>query len=293
LSSYAERTFESDDGLVLYARDYPGPCLAAPAVLCLHGLMRTGRDFEDLAPRLQARHRVIVPDLRGRGRSARDLNPQNYQPAVYVRDLLRIVAATTGAAKLAIVGTSLGGILALAIAYAQPALLAGIVLNDIGPELDPAGVARIKAYAGRAAPVGNWADAVAQTQAVYGAAWPNLSAERWALLARRGYREDPAGIPRADADPAIGEVMRTAPAAPLDLWPLWRCLARLPILAIRGALSDLLSAATFARMRAEKPDLEQLEVANRGHVPLLDEPECVAAIDDFLARLFPPQGRRE
>ena len=293
MSRYRDTTCVSADGLVLHLRDYAGPAAAAPMVLCLHGLMRNGRDFEDLAPRLRARFRVIVPDLRGRGLSDRDPNPQNYQPTVYLRDLLKILAETNGAAKIAIVGTSLGGILAMMLAHSRPALVAGIILNDVGPELDPNGVERIKGYAGRAAPVRDWAEAVAQTQAVYGTVWPETAAQRWAALARRGYREDAAGIPHADADPLIGEAMRSAPAAAPDLWPLWARLADLPILAIRGALSDILSVQTFERMRAEKPDLEQITVANRGHVPLLDEPECTAAIDAFLGRLFPPQGRGE
>jgi pimeloyl-ACP methyl ester carboxylesterase len=102
---------------------------------------------------------------------------------------------------------------------------------------------------------------------------------------RRGYREDASGALRVDADPMIGEILRTAPAATATLWPFWSVLRAIPTLAIRGERSDILSAATFARMRAENPDLVQLEVALRGHVPLLDEPESLAAIDAFLARV--------
>ena len=282
---YTEIDWQSHDGLRLYARVYQGPADAAPTVLCLHGLTRNSRDFEDLAPHLQRRYRVIVPDLRGRGFSARDPNPQNYQPGTYVQDILALFGKV-GAARAAVVGTSLGGMLAMMLGCSYPALIAGIVLNDLGPEIDPAGIERIKQYAGRLPPARTWAVAVAQTVAVYGDAWPGLAGERWAALARRGYREDAAGMVEHDADPNIGEALRAAPAAALDLWPLWSALRNVPTLAIRGARSDILSAATFARMKRENPDLQQLEVAERGHVPLLDEPECIAAIDAFLSRIL-------
>src|SRR5580658_5425278 len=144
--SYAEIDWQSHDGLRLYSRVYEGPGSAAPTVLCLHGLTRNSRDFEDLCPHLERRYRVIVPDLRGRGFSQRDPNPQNYQPAVYVQDILALLTRV-GAARVAIIGTSLGGMLAMMLGFSQPARVAGIVLNDVGPEIDPVGIERIKQYA--------------------------------------------------------------------------------------------------------------------------------------------------
>jgi pimeloyl-ACP methyl ester carboxylesterase len=285
---YSEIHWQSHDGLSLYARVYEGHG-SAPTVLCLHGLTRNSRDFEDLAPHLQRRYRVIVPDLRGRGFSARDPQSQNYQPGMYLKDILALLAATD-APRVAVIGTSLGGMLAMMLAATQPARIAGIVLNDVGPEVDPAGIERIKQYAGRLPPARTWSEAVAQTRAVYGDAWPDLKSERWETLARRGYREDASGVVGSDADPGIGEALRAAPAAALDLWPLWKSLGDVPTLAIRGARSDILSAGTFARMKSENPKLQQLEVANRGHVPLLDEPECLSALDAFLAHVFPEQN---
>lgn len=285
---YAGIDWQSHDGLRLYARIYDAPDSAAPTVLCLHGLTRNSRDFEDLAPHLQRRHRVIVPDLRGRGFSARDPQPQNYQPGIYVQDILALLG-TVDAARVAVIGTSLGGMLAMMLGFSHPTRIAGIVLNDVGPEIDPVGIERIKQYAGRLPPARTWRIAVAQSVAVYGNAWSGLTPERWEVLARRGYREDAAGVVELDADPNIGEALRAAPAAPaaaLDLWPLWGALRKVPTLAIRGARSDILSAATFARMKRENPDLQQLEVADRGHVPLLDEPECIAALDAFLSRIL-------
>lgn len=282
---YQETYWSSQDGLRLYARVYESPASAAKgtAVLCLHGLTRNSSDFEDLAAHLQVRHRVIVPDVRGRGRSARDPNPQNYQPAIYVQDILGLLDAV-GETRSVVIGTSMGGLLGMMLGVGHPARIAGIVLNDMGPEVDPKGLERIKGYAGRLPAPKNWDDAVAQTQFMFGEAWPDLTPQRWAALARRGFREDASGAITVDADPMIGEMLRAAPAAAADLWPFWKALRGIPMLAIRGANSDILSAATFARMKAENPDLAQLEVARRGHVPLLDEPECIAGIDAFLER---------
>lgn len=282
--SYTEKFWLSHDGLKLYTRVYPGPDSVAPAVLCLHGLTRNSRDFEDLAPHLQRRYRVIVPDVRGRGLSARDPNPQNYQPAIYLQDILALLDSVA-AQRVAVIGTSMGGLLAMMMAVGSRDRVSGLVLNDMGPEVDPIGLERIKGYAGRLPSVRNWDDAVAQTQTMFGSAWPNLSPQRWSALTRRGYREDEKGALSVDADPMIGEMLRAAPAATANLWPFWNALRGIPMLAIRGAQSDILSAATFAKMKAENPQLQQLEVAGRGHVPLLDEPECVAAIDAFLAQI--------
>ena len=279
-----EYWFDSEDGLRLFGRVYAAPSADAPVVLCLHGLMRNGRDFADLAARLAAGHRVIVPDVRGRGLSARDPDPNHYQIPVYLRDVQTLLAGL-GAVRVRIVGTSMGGLMAMVLAATQPGLVAGIVLNDVGPEVDPAGLERIRGYAGKGAPVRNWADAIAQVRATYGGAWPGLSDERWEKIVRLSYRENAQGAPEVDADPRISEPLRDTSKAAPDLWPLWSALARTPILAIRGADSDILSAATLGRMQREKPDLRVLSVANRGHAPLLDEPECVAAIDEFLAAI--------
>jgi pimeloyl-ACP methyl ester carboxylesterase len=278
----AEYWFDSHDGLRLYSRVYAAAAADAPVVLCLHGLMRNSRDFGELAVHLAARYRVIVPDVRGRGFSARDPNFNNYQIPVYLRDILTLLAGL-GAARVTIIGTSMGGLMAMLLAATQPRLVSRIVLNDVGPEVDPRGLERIRGYAGRAAPVRSWPEAAAQVRADYGAAWPNLSDARWDEIARLSYRANAQGVPELDADPLIREPLRDTSRAAPDLWPLWGALARVPILAIRGAHSDVLSVTTLARMQRGKPDLQALQVANRGHAPLLDEPECVAAIDRFLA----------
>jgi len=278
----AEYWFDSHEGLRLFSRVYAGPAATAPVVLCLHGLMRNSRDFEELAAHLAARCRVIVPDVRGRGLSARDPDFNNYQIPVYVKDVLNLLTGL-GAARVTIIGTSMGGLMAMVLAVTQRALVSGIVLNDVGPEVERAGLERIRGYAGKAAPVRSWAEAIAQVRSTYGIAWPDLSDERWEKIVRLSYRANAQGMPEVDADPRVSELLRNTNVAAPDLWPLWGALARVPILAIRGAQSDILSAATLERMQREKPDLKVLTVAHRGHAPLLDEPVCVAAIDEFLA----------
>ena len=285
-TAWRERYFESSDGLSLYYRDYhPAEESDRLPVLCLPGLTRNSRDFEALALRLQrAGRRVLTPDLRGRGRSQHDPDWSNYQPTTYLGDLAALQAAA-GAERVVVVGTSLGGILAMLIAATRPAAIAAAVLNDVGPEIAPEGLQRIAQYVGRHIPVGSWEEAAAQARATYGLALPDLTDAQWLAFARRSYVEVD-GVPRLDMDPMIGEAVRAAPsgAAP-DLWPVYGALRPLPALAVRGELSDVLSEATFERMALEKPDLRRVTVARRGHPPLLDEPECVLAIDEFLSDL--------
>ena len=182
-------------------------------------------------------------------------------------------------------GTSLGGLLGMMLGATIPERVAGLVLNDIGPEVDPKGIERIKSYTGMLPPVGTWNEAIKQLRVVYGGAWPDLSDEKWSILARRGYREDAAGVPTLDCDPRVGDALRAAPAPAGDLWPVFARLHSIPMLVIHGALSDILNVSTLERMQRERPDLERVTVGNRGHVPLLDEPEALTAIDRFLARL--------
>lgn len=275
--------FASADGLQLYYRDYPA---AAPSpglpVLCLPGLTRNSRDFEQLAVRLQRDRRVLCADLRGRGRSQHDPNWQNYHPGTYLADITGLLQ-DAGVERCVFFGTSLGGILTMLMAATQPPRVAAAILNDIGPEVDPVGLARIAQYVGKAPPVRTWAEAVAMVRATYEFALPGLSDEQWLEYTRRSY-SDVAGVPHLDMDPNIGVAVRAAPAAAApDLWPVFDALAAIPTLVLRGASSDILSAATLDRMQARKPDLARVDVPNRGHVPLLDEPEAVAAIDAFLA----------
>lgn len=283
-NGWQDRYFDSPDGLTLYYRDYPAGPGRLP-VLCLPGLTRNSRDFEQLALRLQrSGRRVLTPDLRGRGRSQYDPNWSNYQPTTYLGDLVALLVAAA-ADRVIVVGTSLGGILAMLISAMRPEAVAGAVLNDVGPEIAAQGRERIARYVGRSPPVRSWPEAARQARETYGLALPDLTDTQWLDFARCGYVEVD-GVPRLDMDPMIGEAVRSAPAgAAPDLWPLFAALRPLPVLAIRGALSDILSESTFERMAREKPDLRRVTVEQRGHPPLLDEAVCLAAIDEFLSGL--------
>lgn len=289
---YREQRWTSADGLELYCRVYdpPGPgggsAARALTVLCLPGLTRNSRDFEALAPHLAARYRVVCPDLRGRGFSARDPQWQNYHPGTYLADLQRLLQVLD-LSRVAIVGTSLGGLLGMMLGASVPERVTGLVLNDVGPEIDPKGIERIMGYTGLLPPVSTWEEAIRQYRAVNGSAWPDLADETWSTLVRRSYRADASGRPVHDCDPRVGDALRAAPAAPSTLWPVFARLGAIPMLVIHGAHSDILSVSTLERMQREKPDLERLTVGNRGHVPLLDEPEALTAIDRFLAALRP------
>ena len=274
--------YDALDGLRLYCRVYPARQPGGTPALCLPGLTRNSRDFVALATHLSAQREVLSADLRGRGRSAWDSDPSHYQLPVYVQDAWSLLDSL-GITRVLVVGTSLGALMGMAMAAAKPDRIAGVVLNDAGPEIDPAGLRRIAAYAGKLPPVASWAEAAAQAKRVYGLALPGLSDADWLEYAHRGYRENAAGIPVVDMDPRISEVFSN-PAAVTDLWPLYARIKGVPMLVIRGAQSDLLSAATVARMAREKPDLHHITVADRGHTPLLNEPECLAAIDEFVAR---------
>jgi pimeloyl-ACP methyl ester carboxylesterase len=282
MTAMEERWFESADGLRLYYRDYAPAVPGRLPVLCLPGLTRNSRDFEHVARRLQAQRRVLCVDLRGRGRSQHDPRWQNYHPGTYLADIERLLAVA-GVERCVYFGTSLGGILTMLTAAARPARLAAAILNDVGPEIDPAGLARIASYVGRFPQARTWDEAVALVRATYEPTLPGLSPEQWADFTRRSYR-DVDGVPRLDMDPNIGEAVRAAPAAAApDLWPVFAALRPVPTLVLRGATSDILSTATYERMQREKPDLARVEVPDRGHVPLLDEPAAVAAIEAFLA----------
>ena len=274
--------YDSTDGLRLYYRDYPAGEPGWLPVLCLPGLTRNSRDFADLAGHLGRRHQVITPDLRGRGKSAWDPDPTHYQLTTYVQDAWTLLDSC-GIERVLIVGTSLGALMGMVMAT-RPDRIAGVVLNDAGPELDLVGLLRIGGYAGKLPPVKSWAEAAAQARQVHLAALPDLTETQWLGYARRNYRENAAGVPVPDLDPQIAAAFKAPPTGPLQMWPLYAAIKAVPMLVLRGALSDLLSAATVERMVREKPDLEHVTVPNRGHTPILDEPQCLQAIDSFLIR---------
>jgi len=272
--------YRSDDGLRLYACDAPGPAADAPAVLCLPGLTRNGKDFGAVAERLRQRHRVICPDQRGRGRSQRDPDAAHYAPMRYVQDMFTLLD-TLGVARVRVIGTSLGGLMGMLMLALQPLRIEALVLNDVGPVVDPAGIARLATYVGKSAPVANWDEAIDQTAAINGVAFPGYGRAAWAAMARNVYIQEDTQ-PVLDYDPAIAQGVSSGTATP-DLWPLFDGLVPRPMLVIRGETSDILSLQTLAEMQRRRPTMQTVTVPGVGHAPMLDEAEAVAAIDFFLA----------
>lgn len=274
------RFFQSTDGLSIYYRDYDDGHDGTP-IICLPGLTRNSRDFDDLAEHLADRRRVLTIDFRGRGFSEHDSDWQNYHPGTYVADVWHLLD-TLSIHRVIVIGTSLGGLCAMGMAAQRPEQLAGVVINDIGPEIHAAGLERIKQYTGKLGPVTNWNEAVAQAKSTYGEWLPGLNDDDWQRMARRAYREDANGVPRLDMDENIGRAIREAGDSAADAWALYAALADIPTLLIWGEMSDILTRDIIDRMVAAKPDLTVVPVPNRGHVPLLDEPESLAAIDRLL-----------
>jgi pimeloyl-ACP methyl ester carboxylesterase len=278
-----------EDGLRMSYRDYPPAELDPPAaklpVVCLHGLSRNLKDFEDVAPEIAALgRRVIAPSFRGRGLSSRDPNPERYTPGIYAADVRSLLDAL-GAPRAVFVGTSLGGIVSMLLAATDPPRIGGVVLNDIGAEVAQAGLDRIKGYVGRGEPAKSWDEAAERAREVNGPAFPKETGLAfWIAFAKRTRREE-GGLIVSDYDPAIGDAMRAAPPAKGGMWPLFDALAATPTLLVRGALSDLLSMETVAAMRARKPDLVVAEVPDVGHAPLLTEPAAISALKAFLAQV--------
>jgi pimeloyl-ACP methyl ester carboxylesterase len=280
---YREAFYSAQDGLRLFYRDYGDPLSCATPVLCLAGLNRNSADFADLAEALAAERRVLCPDLRGRGRSAFDPNPANYTAPVYLGDLFHLLTVT-GCHRVIVIGTSLGGLLAMAMGTVMATTLAGVVLNDIGPDIGPSGLARIQDYTGGNTSAMTEAQATALAKERFSSALPDLSEEEWAAETKRCFALGDDGLYRGNCDPAIAAALARQTQMQIDLWPYFHSLRKTPTLAIRGALSDILSNETFMRMAAENPALSCLTVANRGHTPLLNEPECRPAIAAFLER---------
>lgn len=276
---YIDVFYTSDDGLRLYARDYPGPA-GAPCVLCLPGLTRNSKDFAALAEDLSRSYRVICPDQRGRGRSARDPQPERYRPERYVLDMLRLLDVL-GVESVSLVGTSLGGLMAILLMSQAPERIRAAVLNDVGPEIDPRGIARISAYVGKLAPVTTWEGAVARSAQINGQAFPHYRDADWQAMARSTYVMVD-GVPVSDYDPAISQGVASGSAAP-NLWPLFEHCARHPMLAIRGETSDILAAATLEQMAQRMAQLTAVTIGGVGHAPMLDEPDAREAIRRFLA----------
>jgi pimeloyl-ACP methyl ester carboxylesterase len=282
-----EHFIDTADGLKLFARDWPaqGGVHGVP-VICLHGLTRNSKDFDNVAPFMAAMgRRVLAADMRGRGRSDRDPEPARYRPDVYAGDVIRILD-TLEIPSAVFAGTSMGGIITMAVAAVAPGRVTTAVLNDIGAVIAPAGIARIMSYVGKRGPVNSWGAMIAVIKDAQSVAYPNADDAFWEKFVRNNARELPDGTVVPDYDPAIRTaMMQPPPGPPPDLKVLFAALKPKPTLVIRGALSDILAPEGVAVMREIKPDLDVVEIPGVGHAPTLDEPQARDAIAAFLSRV--------
>lgn len=282
---YQDHFYRSgDDRLTLYARIYESD---GPPLLLMHGLTRNSADFESLTVHLAGKYQLIVADQRGRGRSDYDPEPKNYAPATYVDDMMALINGLQ-MNNLGLIGTSMGGLMAMMMAANEPERFSSLILNDIGPVVEQAGLDRIKSYIGALTPFDSWQQAADHCRKVHGEAMAGYDDQDWLGFARRTCREMPDGRIEFAYDPAISEGLSGSEqtAAPPDLWPMWDQLAAIPTLIVHGALSDIISPATIAEMqRRHSGPISAIEIANRGHAPMLDEPAALSAIDPFLQNI--------
>ena len=275
------RYVTADDGLRL-AYDDRGE---GPVLLCLPGLTRNMDDFEPVVEHFAHRARIMRMDFRGRGASDHDPDPANYTVLREAADVLALLDHL-GLERVAILGTSRGGLVAMTLAGAHTDRLSGVCFNDIGPVVEADGLAFIMRYLGKPPVDPDFETALANLPDRMAPAFANVPQETWAAHIRRVWNVAEDGSLSLRYDPALREAVEAQMNAseaqrPPDLWPLFAALAGLPVALIRGENSNILSAATAAKMRAMRPDMIYAEVPDRGHVPFLDEAESLAAIAPF------------
>jgi pimeloyl-ACP methyl ester carboxylesterase len=275
------------DRIRLFVRDYAGAAGGQSLpVVCLHGLTRNSADFEGLAPYIaQTGRRVLALDVRGRGLSDRDPDPTHYRPDVYARDVL-LTLDDLKVRQAIFVGTSMGGLITMLIAAVATDRVRGVVLNDVGPVVNPAGLARIGGYLGNVGPFPSWQAFSDKIRSMQSAIYPRADDEFWNVVAHRVGRELSDGRVLFDYDPAIAMgFSQPAGAPPPDLQALFLAMANKPILVLRGGLSDILAREGVDVMQKLSPGMRAVEVPDVGHAPTLDEPISRDAIREFLAAI--------
>jgi len=273
------------DGLKLHVRRHGRPGPGQP-IVCLPGLSRTTADFDDLASALArdfGRH-VVALDYRGRGRSDYDADPANYSLPVELADVVAVLTALNAVPAI-VVGTSRGGLLAMLLGATRPDMLAGVVLNDIGPAIEPGGLRRIMASLGKIAPPQDFEEGAEVLRRLNADQFPKLSPDQWLAFAKRTWREENGRLvmtydPKLSAALGIYDLDQPLPT----MWNEFDALARVPLMTIRGERSDILSAGTLAAMRGRRPDMDVIEVPDQGHAPLLAESDVIGRIAAFAVR---------
>jgi pimeloyl-ACP methyl ester carboxylesterase len=285
-SGYAPVHFQTDDGLRLFARDYSPPLPALTPLLCLPGLTRNSKDFETIAPWLAQTRRVIAPDFRGRGLSQYASDPASYRPDIELIDTIGLLNYLE-IDRVAVIGTSRGGLAGMLMAAFFPDRLAGLFLNDVGPELESTGLLRIRSYLGVQSEFSSWEMAIANLKS-NNIGFESLSADEWQAFAQRVFKPVN-GLPRIDYDPAL---LHTFPSVEditagrvANLWEFFGKIGDLPVSVVLGEHSDLLSAATVAAMKQQNAGLDATTIPKRGHAPFLDEAPAKEALVRWLARV--------
>lgn len=283
-SGFSGHYYKSSDGLQLFYRDYPSRSdIESTPLVCLPGLTRNCRDFSYLAEWISEKRRVIAPDFRGRGNSEYDTEWQNYHPGQYVADVWTLLDELQ-ISRLAVIGTSLGGWMATIMAHERPQALAGVIMNDIGPEVNPLGLERIKETVGKLPPVATLDEAISQTKLTYEVAFPGLSESKWRWFAENTYKKSENGNLDLNYDRNIGVATREGVSGLRhDPWMLFDAMNEIPLLILRGEFSDILSRETIRKMRSRNKNIKAVTISNRGHAPMLDETESTDAIANFLA----------
>jgi pimeloyl-ACP methyl ester carboxylesterase len=284
-TGFTSRFVSAPDGLRLHIRMYGARGRVLPLV-CLPGLTRNGADFHEIATALTrdaAQPRLVITiDSRGRGRSDYDPNPENYSFPVELADVIAAIT-TLEIGPAVFLGTSRGGILTMLLGAARPGAIAGVILNDVGPVIDPKGLVRIKGYAGKLPTPRSFDEGAEILRRLGDAQFPGLTAESWLTQARQVWRQENGKLVLS-YDPNISKTLEGVdlerPLPPL--WTQFDSLARVPLMVVHGGNSDLLSAATVDAMRARRLDIDVLEVPDQGHAPLLIEPEVIARIAAFV-----------
>lgn len=285
-----ESRVATQDGLRMWVREYSGPERGLTPVVCLSGFTRSLEDFEDFAEREGCRRRIVCVDLPGRGKAERSPDWRRYDPRRLVDDVRHLLVAT-GVHRAAFVGTSLGGLLSAAMAVAAPTQVAGIVFNDIGPDVGNSGLEAILAAIARDHPQTDWPAAVAFLRERF----PDLPAhtpEEWLRVARKTFTTGPDGKLHYGWDTAIVRPLLAAGPDPVELRRLFSSVRDRPCLVLRGERSHVLTEAGFAAMKAAFPSWTFATIPGVGHAPSLSEPKAVETVDDFFVRIEPADRQR-
>ena len=282
MADFEDAYWWSNDELRLHYRDYPGPASRSP-LICMPGLTRNARDFEPIAQLLNSKRRMLAIDFRGRGESAYAKDPMTYVPLSYAQDM-DILLRELDLKKFVLCGTSLGGIVSMLLAAQWKDRLAGVILNDVGPEIGKAGAERIRGYVGQGRSFETWMHAARAMAEAQGDIYPGYGLEEWLRFAKRTCKLASNGRIVFDYDMKISEPFKLPGGeAGVDLWPLFAMLEEVPLLVVRGENSDILEKATATKMVKKAKQATLVTVKGVGHAPSLDEPEALAAISDFLA----------